>query len=54
MYCDRVVLIFRGQAIAKALPDELKELSKCGAGATPTLEQAFIKLAREFGERDYL
>ncbi len=53
-YCDRIALIFRGQVIAKGLPDELKELSRRGEDAAPTLEQAFITLVREFGAREEL
>ncbi len=51
-YCDRIALIFRGQVIAKGFPDELKELSRRKQETTPTLEEAFITLVREFGERE--
>jgi len=51
-YCDRIALIFRGQVIAKGFPDELKELSRRKEETTPTLEEAFITLVREFGERE--
>lgn len=43
-YCDRISLIYRGEAIAIGSPDELKQLVKTPDLPEPTMEDAFISL----------
>lgn len=43
-YCDRVMLIFRGQAIASNTPDGIKQSARSERLPDPTLEAAFIEL----------
>ncbi len=47
-YCDRLMLIFRGEAIAMGTPDELKRQ----AGDGMEMEAAFIELIRRFDEKE--
>lgn len=50
-YCDRIVLMDKGQVIALDTPDNLKKLVETKKGVdNPTLEEAFIILCEE-GER---
>lgn len=43
-YCDRIALIYQGQAIKIGTPDELKK-------ADETMEDAFIRLIEEYNKR---
>lgn len=43
-YCDRLALIYRGEAIAKGTPDQLKDLVKSNQSPNPTLEETFLTL----------
>lgn len=43
-YCDRMALIYRGNAIALGTPDELKNSVRSDALPEPTMEDAFIAL----------
>jgi ABC-2 type transport system ATP-binding protein len=43
-YCDRIALIYRGQAIAMDTPDALQASVRSAALPHPTLEDAFIAL----------
>ena len=43
-YCDRIGLIYRGQLIALAPPDELKASAATKDIPDPTMEEAFIEL----------
>jgi len=43
-YCDRIGLIYRGQLIALAPPDELKASAATQDIPEPTMEEAFIEL----------
>lgn len=43
-YCDRIGLLYRGQLIATAPPDTLKEQTRSEAMPDPTMEDAFIEL----------
>jgi ABC-2 type transport system ATP-binding protein len=43
-YCDRISLIYRGQAIAIGSPDDLKAEAATPTLAEPTMEDAFIAL----------
>ena len=45
-YCDRIGLVYRGQLIALAPPDELKGGVACAERPDPTMEDAFIELIR--------
>lgn len=47
-YCDRISLIYRGQAIATGTPDNLKNLAKSEELPEPTMEDAFISLIERF------
>lgn len=46
-YCDRIMLIYQGKAIATGTPDELKQKVSKEA----TMEEAFIHLIEEYDER---
>jgi ABC-2 type transport system ATP-binding protein len=50
-YCDRIVLIYRGQAIATGSPDNLKESIRKKECPEPTMEDAFIALVQRY-DRD--
>jgi ABC-2 type transport system ATP-binding protein len=43
-YCDRVALIYRGEAIAEGSPDALKRRVATPARPNPTFEDAFVAL----------
>jgi ABC-2 type transport system ATP-binding protein len=45
-YCDRVALIYRGQAIAADTPEGLQAMVRSADLPDPTLEDAFIALVR--------
>jgi ABC-2 type transport system ATP-binding protein len=45
-YCDRVAMMYRGQLIALASPDELRAQAATAGTPDPTMEQAFIELIR--------
>ena len=51
-YCDRIALIYRGQEIAAASPDELKRQARSTALPEPTLEDAFIALVEAFDAQE--
>ena len=46
-YCDRIALIYRGQAIAAGSPDDLKARTASALHPDPTLEDAFIGLVEQ-------
>lgn len=46
-YCDRIALIYRGNIIQIATPDELKQIAISENNPFPTLEDAFVKLIEE-------
>lgn len=46
-YCDRIMLIYKGKAIASGTPDELKHLVSLDA----TMEEAFIHLIQAYDQR---
>ncbi len=46
-YCDRIMLIYAGKAIAKGSPDELKAM----VGENVSMEDTFISLIRQYDER---
>ena len=45
-YCDRLVLMFRGQIIALGTPDQLKEQATTQQQPDPSMEDAFIALVQ--------
>lgn len=47
-YCDRIVLIYRGQLIAAGSPDELKQQVASIENPNPSMEQAFIDLVQGY------
>lgn len=50
-YCDRIGLIYKGQLIATAPPDELKQQASSEQMPDPTLEDAFIELIQRWDAR---
>jgi ABC-2 type transport system ATP-binding protein len=50
-YCDRIGIIFQGQLIAIGPPDELKARMRTPDVPDPSLEDAFIRLIEQRGER---
>jgi ABC-2 type transport system ATP-binding protein len=50
-YCDRIGIIFQGQLIAIGPPDELKARMQTPKVPDPSLEDAFIRLIEQRGER---
>lgn len=48
-YCDRIALVYQSQIIHMGTPDELKALAISKENPYPTLEDAFIKLIKEYG-----
>ena len=51
-YCDRIALIFKGQLIATAPPDGLKQQASSETLPDPTLEDAFIELIQRWDVRE--
>lgn len=47
-YCDRIALVYRGEVIHLATPDQLKEVARTAKNPNPTLEDAFIQLIEEY------
>ena len=47
-YCDRLLLVYRGKAIAQGSPDALKASVASAALPEPTLEEAFIGLVESW------
>jgi ABC-2 type transport system ATP-binding protein len=47
-YCDEIALVYRGQIIQKAPPDQLKNLAQTKENLEPTLEDAFILLIQQY------
>ena len=50
-YCDRLVIMARGQVLAEGEPEELKKNAVSDATPNPTMEDAFIALIEEFDAR---
>lgn len=50
-YCDRIGLIYQGEMISIAPPDDLKEEAQSSKNPNPTLEDAFIKKIEEHDEK---
>lgn len=50
-YCDRISLIYRGEAIAVGSPDDLKKLVEASELQEPTMEEAFIALIKDSDEK---
>lgn len=53
-YCDRIGLVYRGKIIKMGTPDFLKKLAVTKENPSPTLEDAFIHLIRDYDERNPL
>ena len=51
-YCDRIALIYKGQLIATAPPDGLKDQARSEQMPDPTLEDAFIELIQRWDAGD--
>lgn len=47
-YCDRIGLVYRSKLIMVGTPDELKEQARTLQNPSPTLEDAFIALIRNY------
>ncbi len=50
-YCDRIGLIYQSKLITIGTPDSLKEMAKTLENPSPTLEDAFIHLIKEFDKK---
>ncbi|HEB69059.1 MAG TPA: ABC transporter ATP-binding protein [Desulfobulbus sp.] len=50
-YCDRLVIMARGQVLAAGDPEELKKNAATRALPNPTMEDAFISLIENFEEQ---
>ena len=51
-YCDRLVIMAKGQVLAAGEPEELKKNAISAKTPNPTMEDAFIALIEEFDARD--
>jgi len=47
-YCDKIMLVYKGRAIADGTPDELK----ASAGREASMEEAFVRLVRKYDEEN--
>ncbi len=47
-YCDRIGLIYRGRMIQSGSPDQLKQIAQTDKNTSPTLEEAFIELIKQY------
>lgn len=47
-YCDRIGLVYRGKIINIGTPDSLKKLAQNQENPSPTLEDAFVELIRNY------
>lgn len=50
-YCDRIGLVYRGKIINMGTPDSLKQLAASKDTPSPTLEDAFIDLIKDYDSR---
>jgi ABC-2 type transport system ATP-binding protein len=50
-YCDRIGLIYRSKLIAMGTPDELKKQVITLQNQSPTLEDVFIEIIRQYDEK---
>jgi ABC-2 type transport system ATP-binding protein len=50
-YCDRLILIYRGKAIAEGTPDTLKQQTATPDHPDPSLEDAFIAIVEDWDRR---
>ena len=50
-YCDRLVIMARGQVLAAGDPEQLKKDAVTSRLPQPTMEDAFISLIEQFGEQ---
>lgn len=51
-YCDRIGLVYKGKIINMGTPDSLKKLAVSEENPSPTLEDAFIQLIKEYDEKN--
>lgn len=52
-YCDRIALVYKGQTIIIGSPDELKQKAITSQNPSPSLEDAFIQLIKEYNEDNF-
>jgi len=50
-YCDRIGLVYQSKLIKIGTPDSLKKEARSEENPTPTLEDAFIQLIEQYGQR---
>jgi len=48
-YCDRLAIMAQGQLLAVGPPAEIKDRTRAGESALPTMEEAFIRLIEQSG-----
>ncbi len=51
-YCDRLVIMARGEVLAKGTPEAMKDKYRSKSNPNPTMEDTFIALIDEFESRD--
>jgi ABC-2 type transport system ATP-binding protein len=51
-YCDRLVIMARGQVLAAGEPEQLKKDAVTGKMVHPTMEDAFIALIENFEDQE--
>lgn len=47
-YCDKIMLIYKGKAIANGTPDELKNL----VGSQVSMQETFISLIKQYDKEE--
>lgn len=51
-YCDRLVIMARGEVLAQGAPEAMKDRCRSKTNPNPTMEDAFIALIEEFESRE--
>jgi ABC-2 type transport system ATP-binding protein len=50
-YCDRMLIMSRGDTLAMGTPAEIRALARTGENREPTIEDAFVALATGMGRK---
>jgi len=51
-YCDRLVIMARGEMLAQGAPEEMKARYRSEDNQNPTMEDTFIALIEDFERRE--
>ena len=51
-YCDRLVIMARGEVLAAGDPQDLKKKAASDARPDPTMEDTFIDLIEQFDQQE--